>query len=67
MFVKRSATFSALGSSFFKAENPSFGATFTYYIKEAPKSLKETRQEKEKELIKENKPVEYPAWDDLRA
>ena len=67
MFVKRSATFSALGSSFFKAENPSFGATFTYYVKEVPKSKKESRQEKEKELIKENKPVEYPAWDDLRA
>ena len=67
MFVKRSATFSSLGSSFFKADNPSFGATFTYYVKEVPKSKKETRQEKEKELIKENKPVEYPAWDDLRA
>ena len=67
MFVKRSATFSSLGSSFFKTENPSFGATFTYYIKEAPKSKKEIRQEKEKELIKDNKPVEYPAWDELRA
>jgi hypothetical protein len=67
MFVKRSATFSSLGSSFFKADNPAFGATFTYYIKEAPKTKKETRQEKEKELIKDNKPVEYPAWDNLRA
>jgi len=67
MFVKRSATFSSLGSSFFKADNPSFGATFTYYIKEAPKSKKESRQEKEKELIKDNKPVDFPAWDDLRA
>lgn len=67
MFIKRSATFSSLGSSFFKAENPPFGATFTYYIKEVPKSKKEIRQEKEKELIKENKPVDYPAWDDLRA
>jgi photosystem II stability/assembly factor-like uncharacterized protein len=67
MFVKRSATFSSLGSSFFKADNPPFGATFTFYVKEAPKSKKEMRQEKEKELIKDNKPVEYPAWDDLRA
>jgi hypothetical protein len=66
MFIKRSATFNSLGSSFFKAENPPFGATFTYYIKEAPKTRKEQRQEKEKELIKENKPVDYPAWDDLR-
>lgn len=67
MFIKRSATFSSLGSSFFKADNPAFGATFTYYIKEAPKSLKESRQEKEKELIKENQPVYYPTWDELRA
>ena len=67
MFIKRSATFRSLGSSFFKADNPAFGATFTYYIKEAPKSLKETRQEKEKDLIKENNPVYYPSWDELRA
>jgi photosystem II stability/assembly factor-like uncharacterized protein len=67
MFIKRSATFSSLGSSFFKADNPAFGATFTYYIKETPKSLKETRQEKEKELIKENQPVYYQGWEELRA
>jgi photosystem II stability/assembly factor-like uncharacterized protein len=67
MFIKRTATFDSHGSSFFKADNPSFGATFTYYIKEVPKSLKEARQEKEKELIKENKPVYYPTWDELRA
>ncbi|MFI5236694.1 MAG: glycosyl hydrolase [Ignavibacteriales bacterium] len=67
MFIKRSATFSSLGSSFFKADNPAFGATFTYYIKETPKSLKETRQKKEKDLIKENQPVYYPSWDELRA
>lgn len=67
MFVKRSATFSSLGSSFFKADNPPFGATFTYYIKDTPKTLKEKRKEKEKELKKENKPVYYPTWDELRA
>jgi photosystem II stability/assembly factor-like uncharacterized protein len=67
MFIKRSATFSSLGSSFFKADNPAFGATFTYYIKEVPKSKKEVRQEKEKDLIKENNPVYYPTWDELRA
>jgi len=66
MFIKRTATFDSQGSSFFKADNPPFGATFTYYIKEVPKSLKEARQEKEKELIKDNKPVYYPTWDELR-
>jgi photosystem II stability/assembly factor-like uncharacterized protein len=67
MFVKRRGTFSGVGSSYFKADNPPFGATFTYYIKEAPQSLKEIRQKKEKELIKEDKPVYYPSWDELRA
>lgn len=66
MFIKRSATFSSLGSSFFKADNPPFGATFTYYIKETPKTRKEIRQEKEKELIKKGDPVYYPSWDELR-
>jgi len=28
--------------------------------------LKETRQEKEKELMEENKPVYYPTWEELR-
>jgi hypothetical protein len=66
MFIKRSATFSSLGSSFFKADNPEFGATFTYYIKEAPTTRKAVRQEKEKELVKKGEPVYYPSWDDLR-
>ena len=67
MFIKRSATFGSTGSSFYKADNPPFGATFTYYVKEAPKTLKKQRQEEEKELIKNNKPVFYPTWDELRA
>jgi photosystem II stability/assembly factor-like uncharacterized protein len=66
MFMKRRGTFGGVGSSFFKSENPPFGATFTYYIKEAPKTKKEERQEDEKDLIKEDKPVYYPTWDELR-
>ncbi|MEO8231602.1 MAG: glycosyl hydrolase, partial [Ignavibacteriota bacterium] len=66
MFTQRSATFSGVGSSYYKAENPPFGATFTYYIKEAPKTLKQQRQEKEKELIKKDEPVPYPSFEDLR-
>ncbi len=66
MFVKKSGTFGSLGSSFFKAKNPPFGATFTYYLKEAPKTLKQRRQEREKKLIKAHKPVYYPSWEELR-
>ncbi len=66
MFHKRTATFSSLGSSFYKADNPEFGATFTYYVKEAPKTRKKIRQDEEKELIQNDKPVYYPSWDQLR-
>jgi hypothetical protein len=55
------------GSNFFYAPNPEFGATFTYYLKEVPKTLKEIRQEKEKELVKDKKPIPIPPMDSIRA
>jgi photosystem II stability/assembly factor-like uncharacterized protein len=45
------------GASYFKAPNPDFGATFTYYLKEVPKTLRQIRTDKEKDLFKEGKPV----------
>ncbi len=51
------------GASYYTAENPPMGATFTYYIKGAPKSLKEQRQEKEKDAVD----VVYPSAEELRA
>ncbi len=36
------------GESYYTAENPPFGATFTYYLKDALKTKKEKRQEAEK-------------------
>jgi len=54
------------GSSFFTSKNPEFGATFTYYLKEVPKTLKAERKEKEKELFKEKKPIPQPAREALR-
>ncbi len=48
------------GASYFIADNPPYGATFTYYLKESIKTLKQKRREKEKKLIKEGKPVPYP-------
>ncbi len=54
------------GSNYFKAENPEFGATFTYYLKEVPKTLKSIRQEKEKALFKDAKPIPQPTNEELR-
>ncbi len=54
------------GELLYHAPNPAFGATFTYYLKEAPKSLKEKRQEMEKELFKAKKPIPQPTSEELR-
>ncbi|MEN8006746.1 MAG: glycosyl hydrolase, partial [Candidatus Krumholzibacteriota bacterium] len=55
------------GDAFYTAKNPPFGAVITYHLKEGLQSLKEMRQEKEKELVEAAEPVHYPGWDDLRA
>lgn len=54
------------GSSFYKAKNPDFGATFTYYLKEVPRTLKAERKEKEKELFKNKEPIPQPSREELR-
>lgn len=55
------------GESYYTAPNPPFGATFTYYLKESIKTKKEIRQEEEKKLEKEGKPVPFPTDAELRA
>jgi photosystem II stability/assembly factor-like uncharacterized protein len=54
------------GASFYVAPNPPFGATFTYYLKEDLKSLKEQRREREKKLTKEGGELVFPSWETLR-
>ncbi len=49
------------------AENPPYGAVFTYYLQEPLKSLEQLRQEAEREKREAEEPVFYPEWDDLRA
>ncbi len=55
------------GESFYKAENPPFGATFTYYLKESYKTKKQIRKDKEKEDEKAGKSIYYPTFAELRA
>jgi photosystem II stability/assembly factor-like uncharacterized protein len=55
------------GSTYFKAPNPEFGAVFTYYLKDAPKTLAEERKEKEKELFKEGKKITEISHEEQRA
>lgn len=56
-----------LGETYFTAANPPFGATFTWYLKDAPKTMKETRAEAEKKAIEEKRDIAYPSLETLRA
>jgi photosystem II stability/assembly factor-like uncharacterized protein len=55
------------GANFFTSENVDYGAVFSIYLKENEKTLKEIRQEKEKELEKNKKPVSYPSTEEMYA
>jgi photosystem II stability/assembly factor-like uncharacterized protein len=55
------------GDAFYTAPNPPFGAVFTYYLRDAIKTKREIRQEKETEIQKKGGDVYYPSWEALRA
>ncbi|MHC5002127.1 MAG: WD40/YVTN/BNR-like repeat-containing protein, partial [Planctomycetota bacterium] len=54
------------GEAFFIAPNPPFGAVFTYYLRDALKTRKEQRREREKAIEKAGGDTPYPGWDALR-
>jgi photosystem II stability/assembly factor-like uncharacterized protein len=54
------------GESFWTAPNPKPGSVFTYFLKDDIKTLKEKRQEAEKQKIKIGDPPFYPTIDSLR-
>ncbi|NNK80573.1 MAG: glycosyl hydrolase, partial [Flavobacteriales bacterium] len=53
------------GDAYYTAQNPPFGATFTYHLKESLKTKNEMRKEAEKVMVKEKKAVSFPGWDKL--
>ena len=55
------------GAGYYMANNPPYGAVFTYYLKTALKSRREARQAAEKDLDKKGADVFYPPWDSLKA
>ena len=54
------------GATFYRAKNPPFGAIFTYYLKDVPKTKFEKRREKEKELFKKGEKIPQPTYDEIR-
>lgn len=55
----------ALGANFFTSPNPTFGAVFTYYLKEGTTTLQGVRKKEEAKKIANNQPVYYPDWDEF--
>ena len=58
---------SSPGAAQYAAENPPFGAVFTYYLGEEYTTLQAERKKKEKALAKANQDVPFPGWDALDA
>ncbi len=70
MFVERSPLGirgkGFLGESYYRADNPPVGATFTYFFRDDLKTKKEKRQEEEGKLNKDGKDVKYPSYATLK-
>lgn len=68
MYIRSNQVFAGFqGSNFYTAQNPPYGASFVYYLKESPKTLKQRRQEAERDAQKNNQPFHYPTIEELRA
>ncbi|HEX3183492.1 MAG TPA: hypothetical protein VHQ94_01795, partial [Pyrinomonadaceae bacterium] len=55
------------GERYYTADNPPFGATVTWFLKDPIRTRKEKRQEAEREADRRGAPVAYPTRDQLRA
>lgn len=55
------------GESYYTAENPPFGATFTYYLKEELKTKKARRQEAERAAARSGAAISLPSRAELTA
>jgi len=56
-----------LGSDAYTAENPPFGAVFTYFLPSVPRTMKEERREAERALRDRGADTPFPGWDRLGA
>lgn len=54
------------GDNEYKAPNPDYGATFTYYLKDAlAESMAKKRTKEEEKLAKAKKDIPFPGWEAL--
>ncbi len=68
MYNRSNSSFAgSQGASFYTAPNPAYGASITYFLKESPKTLKQKRQEAEREAERKKTAFRYPTFAELRA
>lgn len=65
MYVEQGGRYGT-GSTYYTAPNPDYGAVFTYYLKDFPKTKKQIRLDKEKELFEKSQPIPQPDRNQLR-
>jgi photosystem II stability/assembly factor-like uncharacterized protein len=63
MYVQTSMKYGQ-GATYFVAPNPDYGATFTYYLKDAFQTKKQIRQKNDKELFDKGKPIPNPSMEE---
>ncbi len=54
-------------TDFYTGDNPPFGATFTYYVKESLRTREARRRAEERRRERRGEDNPYPSWDELRA
>ena len=65
-YIEKTSRIGSRGHDFYTADNPPFGATFTYYLKDGFESLTDQRIEVEKEAMEGDEEVAIPSFDELR-
>jgi photosystem II stability/assembly factor-like uncharacterized protein len=66
-YVEKRSRIGSRGATFYTADNPPYGAAFTYYLKDGFKTLEEQRIEVEKKARKANEEPKIPTYEELRA
>lgn len=55
------------GDDLYTVANPPVGVTFTYYLKDPLRTLRQRRQQAERTAAQRNAEIPFPSWDSLRA
>jgi photosystem II stability/assembly factor-like uncharacterized protein len=67
MYVRSQAALTGFqGASFYTAQNPAYGATIAYYLKDPIRTKRQQRQQAEREAARNNQPIKYPTRQELR-